>query len=225
MVRTCFTIVAVILTAASGWAIDPDINGVFRITTPAGAQGTGFVVAQDGDRTYLATAWHVVESSPKRSYTGNAYGVENDSIKDVPKAVVVSTDIDADLAVVRTTTSRRFQILPLAAVEDMPKVRKVGFAYGPSPFEVDVYGFGSGFWLKTSGMLSFAYDRRVYCDAVAASGQSGGPAVVNGNVIGVLSGGHSWYKAVEDTDRNITWPVRLGSAKRLKEILEWGMKQ
>jgi hypothetical protein len=107
----------------------------------------------------------------------------------------------------------------------MKDVRKIGFAYGPSGREVKFHGYASGFWLETSGILSFAYENYVYSDGVVAPGQSGGPATADGVIIGVVSGGSSWYDAVEDKEKPVTWPARLGSARRLQEILDWAVKQ
>lgn len=210
-----------ILLTTSAFGMDPDENGVFRITTPAGAAGTAFVIEQDGETLYLATAFHVVESQGGSIYNGPAYSLSNDTIKDMPKATVVAVDAKVDLAVLRCTTTRKFKPLALTFVEDMEEVDRVGFSYRPSGVQVEFFGYASGVWTKTVGNLSFAYDRRVYSDAVLAPGQSGGPAVSNGRIVGVNSGGYEWRVAVEDPERNVTWPARIGSAKRLKEILDW----
>jgi hypothetical protein len=220
----------VLILGQASLAIDPEINGVFRIHTPANAngsrgQGTCFAIEQDGETVYLGTAFHVVESSDGRIYTGTAYTIENDVIKDIKNASVVATDAKADLAILKTTASRRFEILPLAAVESMQDVDKIGFSYRNSGKEVYCFGYASGFWLKTFGNLAFAYEQKVYSDGVVVPGQSGGPAVLDGKLVGVVSGGNNWFKAVEDTEKSVTWPTRLGSAKRLKEMLDWAKTQ
>lgn len=214
----------VLLISKLSLAIDPQINGVFRISAPGGAQGTCFAIKQTEGTLYLGTAFHAVESKNGNIYMGYAYSIENDTIKNLSKAKVVAVDIKADLAVVSLPTRQKFNILPLVSVERMEKVRKIGFAYVPSQYSVTFYGYGSGFWLETSGILSFAYADNVYSDGVVAPGQSGGPAVVEGQVIGVISGGNQWYDAIEDKEKPVTWPARLGSARRLQEILDWAIK-
>lgn len=215
-----------VLMVNSALGIDPDENGVFRITTPRAVdgsvgQGTAFVIDQDGEALYLATAFHVVESQGGAIYSGAAYTLDNDTIKDMPKVTVVATDAKADLAVVKCKTTRKFKPLALAFVEDMADIDKVGFSYTPSNKRIEFFGYASGVWTKTSGRLSFAYDQQVFSDATMAPGQSGGPAVSDGRIVGVNSGGSGWYSADEQRDRDVTWPARIGSAKRLKEILDW----
>jgi hypothetical protein len=165
-----------------------------------------------------------VETTKGNTFTGYAYQLESDTLKNLPKAKVVAVDIKADLAVLACQLERKFDILPLASVENMRDVRKIGFAYGPSRKEVKLFGYASGFWLETSGILSFAYENFVYSDSVAVSGMSGGPATCDGAIIGVVSGGSAWHDAVEDKDKPVTWPSRLGSARRLNEILQWAVK-
>jgi len=211
-----------VLFATSAFGIDPDENGVFRITTPTGAAGTAFVIEQDGETLYLATAFHVVESQNGAIYTGASYTLDNDTIKDMPKVTVVATDAKADLAVVKCKTTRKFKPLALTFVEDMKEIDKVDFAYGPSNVKVAFYGYASGVWTKTRGNIAFAYENQVFADSVVAPGQSGGPAVVENKIVGVVSGGNNWYRSYQDAERDVTWPTRTGSAKRLKEILDWG---
>jgi S1-C subfamily serine protease len=228
MVRRAITaigLVVVLLIQQVTFGVDPEANAVFRVRTPAMAQGTCFGIKQDGNTLYLGTAFHVVESSNGNTYTGFAYQLESDTLKNLPKAKVVAVDVKADLAVLVCQIDRKFDILPLAAVENMKDVRKVGFAYGPSKREVTLFGYASGHWLETSGILSFAYENKVYSDCTCSPGMSGGPATSDNAIIGVVSGGNEWYKAVEDAEKSITWPARLGSARRLQEILDWAVKQ
>ncbi len=226
---TAFGLVVVLLISQVAFGIDPEANAVFRLRTPAMAdgsvgQGTCFGIKQTDTTLYLATAFHVVETTKGNITTGYAYQLESDTLKNLPKAKVVAVDIKADLAVLACQLERKFDILPLAAVENMKDVRKIGFAYGPSKKEVKLFGYASGFWLETSGILSFAYENSVYSDVSCCPGMSGGPATCEGAIIGVISGGSAWYDAVEDKDKVVTWPSRLGSARRLNEILQWAVK-
>ena len=147
--------VLVLLIYKLSLGIDPEINGVFRLKTPTQAQGTCFAIKQTADTLYLGTAFHVVESENGNIYTGTAYTVENDTIKDLPKAKVIAVDVKADLAVLSLATKRKFEVLPLRSVEKMASVRKIGFSYFPSKHTVTIYGYASGAWLETSGVLSF----------------------------------------------------------------------
>jgi hypothetical protein len=227
---TAFGLVVVLVISQVAFGIDPEANAVFRVRTPAMAdgsvgQGTCFGIKQTDTTLYLATAFHVVETTKGNITTGYAYQLESDTLKNLPKAKVVAVDIKADLAVLACQLERKFDLLPLAAVENMKDVRKIGFAYGPSKKEVKLFGYASGFWLETSGILSFAYENSIYNDCTCSPGMSGGPATCEGAIIGVISGGSAWYDAVEDKDKVVTWPSRLGSARRLNEILEWALKQ
>jgi hypothetical protein len=223
--KTIATTLLFLILAPASWAIDPDENGVFRLICPDLAKGTCFVIAQDGDTLYLGTAYHVVEVNGNSVHQGNAYTVENDLIKDIPKAKVVAVDFKADLAVLRTTTTRKFTILPLATVEGMKDVNKIGFAYRPSDKEVFGFGYANGDWMKTFGKLCFADKNQVYSNGISVPGQSGGPATLDNKIIGVISGGNEWYRDDQHPEVNVTWPTRLGSAKRLKEILDWAKTQ
>ncbi len=226
MVSKAITAVILFLVLApASWGIDPEKNGIFRIRTPEQSQGTAFAIEQIGDKVYLGTAAHVVLRDDGKMFQGASYTLENDTIKDMPNAKVVATDVKADVAVIQCTTTKRFELLALVdAAEDL-RVDKMGFGYRPSSISVTFYGFGSGNWLETFGKLSFVTPNYVYSDSVVASGQSGGPAVIDTGIVGVVSGGSEWHKASEDPEKNVTWPARAGSGRRLKEILEWAKKQ
>ena len=218
-------LLAFLFLASQAMAIDPERNGVFRIRTPEQSQGTAFAIEQIGDKVYLGTAAHVVLRDDGRMFQGNSYTLENDTIKDMPNAKVSAVDVKADVAVIQCTTSKRFELLALVDVAEDLRVDKIGFSYQPSNVKITFYGFGSGNWLETSGKVSFVAKESVYSDSAVAPGQSGGPAVIDTGIVGVVSGGSEWYPAAEHTERNVTWPARAGSARRLKELLEWSKKQ
>jgi hypothetical protein len=218
-------LLAFLFLASQAMAVDPEKNGVFRIRTPEQSQGTAFAIEQIGGKVYLGTAAHVVLRDDGKMFQGSSYTLENDTIKDMPNAKVSAVDVKADVAVIQCTTSKRFELLALVDVAEDLRVDKIGFSYRPSSLTVTFYGFGSGNWLETSGKVSFTTRESVYSDSVCAPGQSGGPAVIDTGIIGVVSGGSEWYPAAEHTERNVTWPARAGSARRLKELLEWAKKQ
>lgn len=218
-------LLAFLFLASQAMAVDPAVNGVFRIRTPEQSQGTAFAIEQIGDKVYLGTAAHVVLRDDGKMFQGNSYTLENDTIKDMPNAKVSAVDVKADVAVIQCTTSKRFELLALVDVAEDLRVDKIGFSYQPSNVKITFYGFGSGAWLETSGKVSFVYENSLHSDAAVASGQSGGPAIIDKGIVGVVSGGSSWYRASEHKERNVTWPARAGSAKRLQELLEWAKKQ
>ncbi len=218
-------ILFIVLLGNLVFGIDPDKNGVFRIRTPEQAQGTAFVLEQVGDKTYLGTAAHVVLTDSGNMFQGSVYTLENDTVKDMPNAKVVAVDKKADLAVLLCSTKRQFKPMPLGSVERNSKVDKVGFSYRPSGLQINFFGFANGAWLKTSGIVSFAYENYIHSDSVVSPGQSGGPVLLNDEIVGVVSGGSAWYTPIEDVERSVTWPARAGSARRLKEILEWAKTQ
>jgi hypothetical protein len=218
-------LLAFLFLASQAMAVDPEKNGIFRIRTPEQSQGTAFAIEQIGDKVYLGTAAHVVLRDDGKMFAGETYTLENDTIKDMPNAKVSAVDVKADVAVIQCTTSKRFELLALVDVAEDQRVDKIGFSYQPSNVKITFYGFGSGNWLETSGKVSFTTRESVYSDSVVASGQSGGPAVIDTGIVGVVSGGSEWHKATEDATRNVTWPARAGSARRLKELLEWTKKQ
>jgi len=83
-----------------------------------------------------------------------------------------------------------------------------------------VLGYANGKWTETTGHLSFVSGKYVWADCVALPGQSGGPVLSDGKVVGVCSGGSEWY--YDDPEKKtgqFTWPARLASPKRLLEMI------
>ena len=220
MVARIISILVLISITSDLFAIDPTKNGIFRIYTPDGAQGTAVVIHQDDKITYYGTAWHVValgETSNKTVYAGYAYKLGNDATDDIPQAKVTNVDFDADIALLESPTGKhKYTVLPLSPVDG---VSTIGAEYAPSTVRASFIGFASGKLRKTSGIVSFVHSNEVYSDAVVMPGMSGGAMILDDKIVGIISGGSAWYPA-EDGKRNVTWPARCGAGSRLKQMLE-----
>lgn len=217
-------IVALVLLAPPTGAQEVT-DSIYRIRTPDGAAGTAFVLHTDRERSILGTASHVTQYKEIKTqmYAGNAYTIENAKGSAVAKAACIAMDIEVDIALVQTdkpVEGPPFQII--TDVDDYVFGRTnvtPGPDYYPKKIMLRIRGYADGF-KETIGFYSFTYKDNLMADAAALPGQSGGPIVLDDKVVGVLSGGHSWYEyGTKDEPRSATWPVRGGSGRRLQEML------
>ncbi len=154
----------------------PNLLQPWTKASPADASGTGFVI--DGQR--LLTNAHVVE------YASQIYIQPNKSAEKYEATVeVLSTDMD--LAVLKVDEPGFFENRPaIPVLNELPKAK--------SP--VNVYGFpvGGEQLSVTEGIISrIEFTRygtgstglRVQIDAALNPGNSGGPAVSDGKLVGV----------------------------------------
>ncbi len=153
------------------------------------ATGTGFIYAQDDNKYYLMTNYHVISG-------GDNVGVLFTNGEEI-KVDIVGGDRYADIAVLKYSGSMQLQVAKLGSSEKM-RVGDTTFAIG-APLDSEVYS-----WSVTRGILS-GKDRLVevstshnntsdwimrvmQTDAAINSGNSGGPLCnVNGQVIGVTN--------------------------------------
>ncbi len=153
------------------------------------ATGTGFIYAQDDNKYYLMTNYHVISG-------GDNVGVLFTNGEEI-KVDIVGGDRYADIAVLKYSGSMQLQVAKLGSSEKM-RVGDTTFAIG-APLDSEVYS-----WSVTRGILS-GKDRLVevstnnsntsdwimrvmQTDAAINSGNSGGPLCnVNGDVIGVTN--------------------------------------
>lgn len=158
--------------------------GVVRITAkqPEGAKkiGTGFIVRLEKDAAYIVTAAHVVvgDSQPQVEFFTN---------RNTPIPAVVlgaeGTDELRGLALLLVRDERNFRpgltSLPLASTFQ---------ASGGE--EVTVIGFprGTGPWAVVRGSIVSRHGRDLDIAAPIDEGNSGGPIILNGKVIGLLTG-------------------------------------
>lgn len=150
------------------------------------ATGTGFIYKHEGNKYYLLTNYHVIQS-------GDSVGVVfTDGSEE--KVTLEGGDRYADLAILSLTSSKEFKVAEIGSSTDM-RVGDTVFAIG-APLDYSVYS-----WSVTRGILS-GKDREVevstggyqsdwimqvlQTDAAINNGNSGGPLCnSNGQVIGI----------------------------------------
>lgn len=150
------------------------------------ATGTGFVYKHEGNKYYLLTNYHVIQS-------GDSVGVVfTDGSEE--KVTVEGGDKYADLVVLSLSSTKEYQVAQIGSSVDM-RVGDTVFAIG-APLDYSVYS-----WSVTRGILS-GKDREVevstngyqsdwimqvlQTDAAINNGNSGGPLCnSNGQVIGI----------------------------------------
>lgn len=217
-----------LLTQPAFGQLDPKENGVFRLFTPSGAQGTAFVVAEPKDGVkILATAAHVPQYTDANGkdvanqiWGGKPYYLTSDFGPRVEGVACVSIDFEADIALMLVDLEMDFTILQISDCEVAQPVLPSP-DYMPARKPVSFYGYASGEWAQTIGWLAFTHKQNTYSDGACLPGQSGGPMLYEGKYVGVVSGGTAWYPYTKDgKQKNATWPARCGRGRRLKEILD-----
>ncbi len=198
----------------------PDKHGIYRISAPDGSAGTCFVVKLLPGRTILATAGHVVckdDAMQTIHSAGYDYTVKRNDTLFVGKVRVLMVAADSDTALVEGQFDANVEVMEIDP-DPVPTPKR---DYTPPRKPASVLGYGAGKWLQTTGFLSLTSGQYVHADCVAAPGQSGGPVVADGKVVGVCSGGSFWMH--DDPDKKtvqFTWPLRAGSGKRLKQLVD-----
>lgn len=198
----------------------PDKHGIYRLADPSERYtGTAFVVKASKDRVYLATAAHVVcpDDGNKTIYSpGYDYPVRRNDRSLVGKVKVLMVAADADLALMEGLFTVDVDVMDIDT-DPVPTPKR---DYLPPRKPGSVLGYANGTWTETTGYLSFVSGNKLKADIIAIGGQSGGPVVSDGKVVGVCSGGDVWF--YEDADKKtgqFTWPLRAGNGKRLKEMM------
>lgn len=196
-------------------------HGIMRIICPSQAAGTAFVVSElAGDKKLLATAAHVVTLSingvdqPGRVWSGPEYTLQLGEAK--WKGTVVSYDAPNDVAILSADIPLKFKVLPIKDIEGLDEATPM---YLPSRVEAQLFGYPEAKFTETRGFVAFVDKNRVFADAVAIPGQSGGPMIVKESVAGVISGGYEWFSV--QGEKTVTWPARCCTAKRLREMVEF----
>ena len=209
----CFSIIA--------WGEDISSKfGIYRLECPDSAAGTAFVVKIREKDTILATAAHVVcvDNDKKLLYSsGFVYTIKDNDRKELAKCKVVSIESNADIALVEATFKPDVKVM---AINTAP-VPSPSRSYLAPKTEFVLCGYGDGNWTETKGFLSFVSYPKLYADAIAIPGQSGGPLIFNEQIVGVCSGGSEWYyDNPQEHKKAFTWPLRAGSGKRLQEMID-----
>lgn len=154
----------------------PDFFRPWTKAAPRESSGTGFVI--DGKR--ILTNAHVV------NYPSQIYVQAYQSSEKIP-ATVVTSSLSMDLAILKVEDETFFADRPPLALDDsLPRVK--------APINVYGYPIGGDQISVTEGIASrveytnYYYDAaglRIQIDAALNPGNSGGPAISDGKVIGV----------------------------------------
>ena len=156
-------------------------NGIVKIRAQEGGTGrvgTGFIVRIQGDTVYIVTAAHVVEGDthpdvaffPRANeyFQGDILGIEGGDPRGVAALVVKSPRLPSGL--------RAFTVSSNVNVRGGESIRVIGF---PSEFATP--------WLVAEGSIGGRRGSDISFSAVVGEGNSGGPLLLNGNVIGIIS--------------------------------------
>ena len=201
--KTFILSVAIVLMVASNvfsqmWAV------VVRDTT-TGGQGSGTVVAvhdevKDGWRFgIIATASHVAESS-----TGIQIVFENG--RSSSKCSVIERDRQNDIALVRCLVPENVRAVSISDVDAK---------------EGDTISYvGRGRRKFNGEVSSLAFPDEIWVDVVFVPGDSGGSVLLNGKLVGVISGGLRW----SPNKPQRTWPGRSNNTQPLKVLYDRAMK-
>lgn len=186
-------------------------SGVVKITSTAEGvrrTGTGFVVQTSGDAIYIATASHVVEGDKKPKV---AFHAEPNS--DVEAQVVKIESGDPKglaLLVVRNNVRRLLRdvrVLQFSSANDLAAgdaVTAIGFPQG------------GGGWAVVPATVASREGRDLVLSGNIAEGNSGGPIIKDGGVVGLVTGTQGQYaRATPSVIVRFTmegWGVKPGTA-------------
>ncbi len=189
------------------------------------ATGTGFIFKKDGNKYYVMTNYHVIESSSKVKI------VLTDNTN--TEVEVVGGDKYADIAVLSFTSSSDLTAAEIGSSTD-GRVGDTTFAVG-APLDSSTYS-----WTVTRGILS-GKDRMVavsttnstssdyimrvlQTDAAINSGNSGGGMFdANGNLIGIVNAKDSGTTSSGTTIEGLGFAIPINEAMNVaKQLIESG---
>lgn len=165
--------------------------------------GTGFFITPDG---YILTAYHVIQGAETVKIFSSKGRLSN--------VELIAYDNEWDLALlkVRRVNNNSFPNLEIQRVPDN-LLNYIGYAWGhpngKANFRVEL-GFTKNSTIKSDeffgdgGLPIFKAEEidLISIDATINKGMSGGPVLINGKVIGVISGGQSRLGG-----RNFGWAI------------------
>lgn len=177
-----FALLLVIATPHLLWGQEIEYlkRGVVKITSRVEGQqdrvGTGFIVRLENDRAYIVTASHVIEGDPQptvtfylvreKQYTGKVLGIEGGDSKGLA-AILVQGKLPVGLEVLLVNQTVESTAGEAATVIGFPS--KTGMP-----------------WTVSTGSLSGIKGRDLAFTALVDDGNSGGPVLVRGMVVGVV---------------------------------------
>ena len=180
----------------------------------------------------LATAAHITQAEdsygnpkPGSMWGGKVFYLTADFVEGkIEGGECVAQDDGADISLVAIKMEPDYKILPIV---DPGKwaTKSPGPEYINTGKIAVFHGYGSGKWQVSKGYLAFVKGDYSTTDACVFPGQSGGPMVVDGAYVGVVSGGDAWHPFKDETgkQKNCTWPARAGRGVRLQANLDMVM--
>lgn len=154
--------------------------GVAEVSAKDKSPGTGFVVAVRGDRAYLVTCAHVVEGDPR------------------PEVMFRASPDEHYTATVRDLQDGRRDGLALLVVDKPPSgVRALQLSADSVETGTSVtvagYPVSVGAWTVVSTTIASVRGAELYLERDTGDGFSGGPALKEGRVAGVVYGHASGF--------------------------------
>lgn len=195
----CITLIAIIMSstmafaAAVPGAVLKGTDSVVRVEAEFSdgiSSGSGFVIADDGSATYIATNWHVVEGKPRSLYV---WVDENDTVS----AEIYAYSEHKDLCILKlaNTIPKKILKLDVGTVKQGDAVYAVGFPAAADDLS-DTAAHSSKEATITDGIVSAIRTVTItetgkpvailQISAAINAGNSGGPLFNHkGNVIGI----------------------------------------
>jgi hypothetical protein len=135
------------------------------------------------------------------------------------KGKILKRDADADFMLISAWVDENSQIIPVAKTipqnNDLCTLIGMGGVFNgsftpPTPEHIRIFeGFRVG------------PQKQLFIDAKVISGDSGGPIISNGEIVGIISGGYKWFDYEENNvKKRYTWPTLSGSTERLINFLK-----
>ena len=189
---------------------------VVRITSKApegqARTGTGFIVRVDGEIIYIATASHVVAGDQKPQVA-----FYHDRLRPVAAEIgeLESGDTGLGYVIVRDQAIAR-KVKPLRW--------NTGRLRGGEVITTIGFGLGAGPWGVVTGTVASVSGADIRIDGRIEEGNSGGPILMNGNVVGLVTttgtfGVGKSAIVVQTTLRG--WDVDIRTRKYASLVGEW----
>lgn len=179
----CVSPLAIFLILTSAGAAVQDMNslkpGVVRIqNNRSNEAGTGFIVKVDGNQVYILTAAHVVKGDQHpRIYLFNQQ-------RDPLQAELLDREDDdlKGLALLRLKVPAR-----IASGITALKLSSTTQLGGGEDVKVIGFPDGTAFWTVSNGSIARIEGRNLVFSGAIRGGNSGGPVIFNGLVIGMVT--------------------------------------
>lgn len=214
-----FTLGWIDVSTAQNWDCVPHPDhekSVVKITGSNGVSGSGVVVkkikdSKNSEGYYLGlvlTASHCVDGMNimfEVEFFNGKKTKNNKPVKDLP----ITFDPDNDLAIIRALIPN--DVVPTPMSTEKPEcgdqILMSGYGAGSVRHWRGIYG---GSKVMSGGHIVFSW---------AIQGDSGGPVIYKGKVIGVICYGSGLNK-YKDTQRMIVAPVNSSSSSRIKSYVD-----